>query len=316
MENLITEKRKMIVDFPKHIAKEFNGFVGNNNKVEEKEIRFPFIEIPSVHIKNGVSENVTNKLAKKYKRKRKNLDQLLSQVEAKRRKEQDLELQTTTTITTTITDETTANSNSPVSPSCYTLTQKSPTSLSKLKSTSTSSSTSNNSNFSNDNSNQSDDVNASFSTDFAFKNNPDLQSTDIPTTSQDDQNTGGKKRRQRNAEKTNKRSQNATKRYSSLTSSQLQRRLVANARERSRVHALSTAFNSLRCAIPSYSTEQKLSKLTILRVAINYINALEQILIEEPPVERTDTNFARYVNECSNVLHTEYGRSKTKLALD
>ncbi|XP_057314181.1 basic helix-loop-helix transcription factor amos-like [Hydractinia symbiolongicarpus] len=313
MEKLITEKRKMIVDFPKQIAKEFNGFDGNNNKVEEKEIRFPFIEIPSVHIKNGVSENVTNKLAKKYKRKRKNLDQLLSQVEAKRRKEQDLELQTTTT---TITDETTAKSNSPVSISCHTLTQKSPTLLSKLKSTSTSSSTSSNSNFSNDNSNQSDDVNQSFSGDFAFKNNPDLQSTDIPTTSQGNQNTGGKKRRQRHAEKANKRSQNATKRYSSLTSSQLQRRLVANARERSRVHALSTAFNSLRCAIPSYSTEQKLSKLTILRVAINYINALEQILIEEPPVERTDTNFARYVNECSNVLHTEYGRSKTKLALD
>ncbi|XP_065667564.1 basic helix-loop-helix transcription factor amos [Hydra vulgaris] len=88
--------------------------------------------------------------------------------------------------------------------------------------------------------------------------------------------------------------------------SQIQRRLVANARERSRVHALSNAFNLLRTSIPSYSPEQKLSKLTILRVAINYISALEEILNDNPSIQ----NFAGFVDECTCILQTEYGRSK------
>ncbi|XP_004205814.2 uncharacterized protein LOC101241277 [Hydra vulgaris] len=88
--------------------------------------------------------------------------------------------------------------------------------------------------------------------------------------------------------------------------SQIQRRLVANARERSRVHALSNAFNLLRTSIPSYSPEQKLSKLTILRVAINYISALEEILNDNPSIH----NFAGFVDECTCILQTEYGRSK------
>ena len=127
----------------------------------------------------------------------------------------------------------------------------------------------------------------------------------------------GKKRVRNTEEKTNKRTANANERYSKLSSAQLQRRLVANARERSRVHALSNAFNSLRCTIPSYSTEQKLSKLTILRVAINYINALENILEQDPQHGCITTpEFAQYVDECSAVLQTEYGRSKSKHGME
>ena len=44
-----------------------------------------------------------------------------------------------------------------------------------------------------------------------------------------------------------------------------QRRLVANARERTRVHTIGSAFEELRAQIPSYSCNQKLSKLAILR---------------------------------------------------
>ena len=99
-------------------------------------------------------------------------------------------------------------------------------------------------------------------------------------------------------------------RYAKLSNSQLQRRLVANARERSRVHALSNAFNALRSTIPSYSSEQKLSKLTILRVAINYIDALTQLLAPKTPA--TQRRFEMCVDECTAVLQTEYGRSKTK----
>lgn len=105
-------------------------------------------------------------------------------------------------------------------------------------------------------------------------------------------------------------------RYSNLTSSQLQRRLVANARERSRVHALSNAFDTLRSAIPSYSPEQKISKLTILRVAINYINALQEVLSSDPVHIYENRSFVGHVDECSCVLQTEYGRSKMKLSFD
>lgn len=119
------------------------------------------------------------------------------------------------------------------------------------------------------------------------------------------------KRSSKNQTKPNKRTLSTNERYSKLTSTQLQRRLIANARERSRVHALSNAFDALRCTIPSYSTEQKLSKLTILRVAINYINALVQVLNPAPSFE-DQRDFKRYVDECTDVLQTEYGRSKNK----
>ncbi|KAK9401625.1 protein atonal 8 [Crotalus adamanteus] len=45
------------------------------------------------------------------------------------------------------------------------------------------------------------------------------------------------------------------------------RRLLANARERTRVHTISAAFEALRKQVPCYSYGQKLSKLAILRIA-------------------------------------------------
>ena len=112
--------------------------------------------------------------------------------------------------------------------------------------------------------------------------------------------------------KRNKRTITTQQRYSTLSSAQLQRRLVANARERSRVHALSNAFDALRATIPSYSSEQKLSKLTILRVAINYIKALQEIIKMDEEPYTSSANFEAYVAECSSVLQTEYGRSKNR----
>lgn len=102
----------------------------------------------------------------------------------------------------------------------------------------------------------------------------------------------------------------STTRYSTLSSTQLHRRLVANARERSRVHALSNAFDMLRSAIPSYSSEQKISKLTILHVAINYIKALQEVLVSDPLHIDENQVFVSHVNECSYMLQSEYGRSK------
>ncbi|KAJ8010421.1 hypothetical protein DPEC_G00074900 [Dallia pectoralis] len=56
------------------------------------------------------------------------------------------------------------------------------------------------------------------------------------------------------------------------------RRQEANARERSRMHGLNNALDSLRKVVPCYSKTQKLSKIETLRLAKNYIWALSEIL--------------------------------------
>ncbi|KAF7692393.1 neurogenic differentiation factor 6-B isoform 1, partial [Silurus meridionalis] len=56
------------------------------------------------------------------------------------------------------------------------------------------------------------------------------------------------------------------------------RRHEANARERSRMHGLNSALESLRKVVPCYSSAQKLSKIETLRLAKNYIRALSETL--------------------------------------
>lgn len=56
-----------------------------------------------------------------------------------------------------------------------------------------------------------------------------------------------------------------------------ERRIEANARERTRVHTISAAFDTLRRSIPSYSHNQKLSKLSVLRIACSYIMTLSSM---------------------------------------
>ncbi|KAK9718703.1 Helix-loop-helix DNA-binding domain [Popillia japonica] len=60
-----------------------------------------------------------------------------------------------------------------------------------------------------------------------------------------------------------------------------ERRIEANARERTRVHTISAAFDTLRRAIPAYSHSQKLSKLSVLRVACSYIMTLSNMLEDD-----------------------------------
>lgn len=54
------------------------------------------------------------------------------------------------------------------------------------------------------------------------------------------------------------------------------RRLKANDRERSRMHNLNEALDSLRCILPTQSEEDKLTKIETLRFAHNYILALSE----------------------------------------
>ncbi|OQR70837.1 hypothetical protein BIW11_04083, partial [Tropilaelaps mercedesae] len=66
-----------------------------------------------------------------------------------------------------------------------------------------------------------------------------------------------------------------------------------------RVHTIGSAFESLRRAIPAYSSGQKLSKLAILRVASSYILALSSLVEDRPE------NFDEAVKACSSAIHLD-----------
>ncbi|EPB77210.1 Helix-loop-helix DNA-binding domain protein [Ancylostoma ceylanicum] len=56
------------------------------------------------------------------------------------------------------------------------------------------------------------------------------------------------------------------------------RRLKANGRERQRMHGLNDALDLLRQYVPITAQHQKLSKIETLRLARNYILALQRML--------------------------------------
>lgn len=89
------------------------------------------------------------------------------------------------------------------------------------------------------------------------------------------------------------------------------RRLLANARERTRVHTISAAFEALRKQVPCYSYGQKLSKLAILRIACNYILSLAQLAELDYSSDHSSLNFSQCVEQCTRTLQAE-GRSKKR----
>ncbi|XP_057340438.1 transcription factor atoh8-like [Microplitis mediator] len=96
-----------------------------------------------------------------------------------------------------------------------------------------------------------------------------------------------------------------------------ERRIEANARERTRVHTISAAFNTLRKSIPAYSHNQKLSKLSVLRIACSYIMTLSKIVGEgEDELEGRDKNRGMELGECvdlvSRTIQTEGKLRKKK----
>lgn len=108
------------------------------------------------------------------------------------------------------------------------------------------------------------------------------------------------------------------KNYKNMTR---ERRVEANARERTRVHTISAAFDSLRRAVPSYSYNQKLSKLAILRIASSYINALGRLAdidyssssggSSSASSSNSDTSFSELVDVCTRTIQTE-GRARRR----
>lgn len=122
----------------------------------------------------------------------------------------------------------------------------------------------------------------------------------------EDSMTSGRRKRGQNAKK----SRSKLKKALSWRQSNRSRRLIANARERSRIHIMSEAFEGLRRAVPCYSSDQKLSKLAILRLATSYISALSH-LAENDTSTKSLKHFAECVDKCTQALQTE-GRARRK----
>lgn len=69
------------------------------------------------------------------------------------------------------------------------------------------------------------------------------------------------------------------------------RRLKANDRERNRMHMLNEALDRLRCVLPAFPEDTKLTKIETLRFAHNYISALSEAVtnIDEKPKTNGDS---------------------------
>ncbi|KAH7982970.1 hypothetical protein HPB52_008456 [Rhipicephalus sanguineus] len=68
------------------------------------------------------------------------------------------------------------------------------------------------------------------------------------------------------------------------------RRLKANDRERNRMHNLNSALDRLRCVLPTFPDDTKLTKIETLRFAHNYIWALSETLkLVGSKAEKKDT---------------------------
>ncbi|CAI6344232.1 unnamed protein product [Macrosiphum euphorbiae] len=102
----------------------------------------------------------------------------------------------------------------------------------------------------------------------------------------------------------------ATTRYSKNMSRA--RRIEANARERSRVHTISAAFDTLRATIPSYSRNQKLSKLSTIRIASAYILTLSRLLDMDYSAEQDSPSVAECVDNVTGIIHMEGKARKRK----
>ncbi|KAM9142669.1 transcription factor ATOH8 isoform 1-T2 [Pangshura tecta] len=98
---------------------------------------------------------------------------------------------------------------------------------------------------------------------------------------------------------------------SEIKALQQTRRLLANARERTRVHTISAAFEALRKQVPCYSYGQKLSKLAILRIACNYILSLARLADMDYSADHSNMSFSECVEQCTRTLQAE-GRSKKR----
>lgn len=76
------------------------------------------------------------------------------------------------------------------------------------------------------------------------------------------------------------------------------KRLIANERERRRMHGLNDAFEHLRSVLPSLGSNKQFSKYETLQMAKRYISALREILCQDSAMSRdnyeTNSNYQLY----------------------
>ncbi|XP_022659336.1 helix-loop-helix protein delilah-like isoform X2 [Varroa jacobsoni] len=95
------------------------------------------------------------------------------------------------------------------------------------------------------------------------------------------------------------------------------RRKTANARERFRMQEINDAFERLKSMVPGVPNEddsKQLTKITTLRLAMNYINALSRVLAEaesaHPSTERMDLTLDELYGDIQELIAsdgTEFG---------
>ncbi|XP_039275353.1 protein atonal homolog 8 [Nilaparvata lugens] len=91
-----------------------------------------------------------------------------------------------------------------------------------------------------------------------------------------------------------------------------ERRIEANARERTRVHTISAAFDTLRRCVPAYSHSQKLSKLSVLRIACAYILTLSRVAGDDYSADHSQPSLADCVDNVSKTIQMEGKLRKKK----
>lgn len=94
----------------------------------------------------------------------------------------------------------------------------------------------------------------------------------------------------------------AQRNYKNMTR---ERRIEANARERTRVHTISAAYDTLRQAVPSYSSTQKLSKLSVLRIACSYILTLSRLAGEDFSIDQSQPPLQDCIDAVTRTIQTE-----------
>ncbi|CAL4079535.1 unnamed protein product [Meganyctiphanes norvegica] len=101
------------------------------------------------------------------------------------------------------------------------------------------------------------------------------------------------------------------------------RRKTANARERNRMHSINTAFLSLQKAIPHLPGADNLTKITVLRLAVKYIEALATVLQDDvnliTNVEDVkdqwcmqNAHMTKSENSCTSSYHLQSNKGITK----
>uniref|UniRef100_A0A3Q3W5I9 BHLH domain-containing protein n=1 Tax=Mola mola TaxID=94237 RepID=A0A3Q3W5I9_MOLML len=83
-------------------------------------------------------------------------------------------------------------------------------------------------------------------------------------------------------------------------------RHAANIRERKRMLSINSAFEELRCHVPTFPYERRLSKIDTLRLAIAYIALLREILMSgrDPKSYVDDCMKSGYKNQTNAIWNT------------